>query len=106
MPLFAGDDEVIVPALFDIEVVSALVRRGASPASVARFFENHFIARTVVTIGPKAARAVRNVVGQTKLRAADALYVWVAVREGLPLVTADRQVLQRAPLAGANAIKP
>ena len=106
MPLFAGHDEIVVPALFDIEVVSALVRRGAAPASVALFFERHFASRKLVTIGPRTARAVRTVVGLTRLRAADALYVWLAAREGLPLVTADREVLSRAALAGATAIVP
>jgi predicted nucleic acid-binding protein len=33
---------------------------------------------------------------QTRLRAADAAYVWVASRAGLPLVTADQQILARA----------
>lgn len=96
MPLFAGQDEVIVPAIFDIEVTAALVRRGADPAHVATFFEKHFAARTLVTLGPRAVRATKTVVGATRLRAADALYVWLAAREKLPLITADVEVLQRA----------
>jgi predicted nucleic acid-binding protein len=95
MPLFAGRDEIVVPAFFDVEVVSALVRRGANPASVARFFEKHFASRILVTIGPRAARAARTIASKTRLRAADALYVWVAAREGLSLITGDTEVLQR-----------
>ncbi len=106
MPLFAGKDEVIVPAIFDVEVVAALVRRGAAPDNVAAFLERHFASRTLVTIGPRAARAARAVVGVTRLRAADALYVWLAAREALPLVTADTEILQRAALAGAQAVPP
>jgi predicted nucleic acid-binding protein len=106
MPLFGGHDEIVVPALFDIEVVSALVRRGVAPGSVERFFKRHFATRTLVTLGPRTARAVCSVVGLTRLRAADALYVWLAAREGLPLVTADREVLNRAPLAGVKALVP
>ena len=106
MPLFAGQDDVIVPAIFDIEVVAALVRRGAEPARVGAFFEKHFASRTIVTIGPRAARAARAVVGVTRLRAGDALYVWLAAREALPLVTADAEILQRAALAGAQALAP
>src|SRR5438132_54302 len=82
-------------AIVDIEVVSALVRRGAAPTRVAHFFEKHFSARTLVTIGPRAARAARAVVGLTNLRAADALYVWLAAREGVTLVTSDHEVLSR-----------
>jgi predicted nucleic acid-binding protein len=106
MPLFAGQDEVIVPAIFDVEVIAALVRRGAAPTNVAAFFEKHFASRTLVTIGPRAVRAARAVVGITRLRAADALYVWLATREALPLVTADAEILQRAALAGAQAVPP
>ena len=105
-PLFAGKDEIVVPAIFDIEVTSALVRRGAAPVTVERLFARHFASRRLVTIGPRAARAICNIAGATQLRAADAIYVWLAVREGLELVTLDREVLQRAPLAGANAIAP
>jgi predicted nucleic acid-binding protein len=106
MPLFAGHDQILVPAIFDIEVISALVRRGAVPSRVTLFFEKHFAARTLVTIGPRAVRAVRAVVGLTRLRAADALYVWLAAREGLPLVTADGELLQRASLVGVVAQAP
>jgi predicted nucleic acid-binding protein len=101
-----GSDEIVVPSLFEVEVVAALVRRGADPARVAQFFEQHFALRTVVTLGPRAARGARVVAGVTRLRAADALYVWLAAREGLPLVTADAEVLQRAALAGAQAVAP
>lgn len=106
MPLFAGEDDIVVPAIFDLEVTSALLRRGAAPASVDRFLAAHLIARTLVTIGPRAIGAVRGVIRKTRLRAADALYVWVAAREGLVLVTADREVLERAPLAGVSVEPP
>ncbi len=80
LPLFAGRDEIVVPTIFDVEVVSALVRRGATLASVDRFFEKHFASRQLVT----------------RLRAADSFYVWVAAREGLSLVTTDAKVIARA----------
>jgi predicted nucleic acid-binding protein len=105
-PLFMGDDQTVVPAIFDIEVISALVRRGAAPQSVGTFFERHFSSRRIVTIGPRAILAVRNLVGLTRLRAADALYVWVAAREALPLITTDREILARAALAGVTAMLP
>jgi predicted nucleic acid-binding protein len=94
--LFAGEDEVVVPVLFDVEVTAALVRRGADPARVAAFFRKHFASRTVVTLGPRAARATQAIVNSTQLRASDAFYVWVAAREGLPLVTANAEILRRA----------
>jgi len=106
MPLFAGRDEIVVPSIFDLEVTAALVRRGVTPDRVAAFLARHLATRRLVGIGPRAVRTARAVVTTTRLRAADALYVWVAVREDLPLVTADREVIQRAPLAGARAMEP
>lgn len=106
MPLFAGRDEIVVPAIFDVEVTSALLRRGTAPATVRSFFARHLTRRTLVTLGPRAIRAVCGIVDKTRLRAADAFYVWVAVREDLVLVTADLEISSRAPLAGVEVIAP
>ncbi len=106
MPLFAGRDEIVVPSIFDIEVTSALVRRGVTPDRVAAFFDRHLASRRLVTIGPRVVRAVRTVVNATRLRAADALYVWLAAHEGVPLVTTDHEIIQRASLAGARTLEP
>jgi predicted nucleic acid-binding protein len=106
LPLFAGRDEIVVPSIFDLEVTSALVRRGIAPDRVAAFFDQHLAARRLVTIGPRAVRAARTILAATRLRAADALYVWVAARENLTLVTSDREVVDRAALAGVRALQP
>ncbi len=95
-PLFAGADEIVVPAHFEVEVASALLRRGVHAGTVDHVIEHVLAARTVVTLGPKAARATRAIVKKTQLRAGDALYVWVSTREGLPLVTADAEIHRRA----------
>jgi predicted nucleic acid-binding protein len=101
--LLTGADVVVVPAIFDFEVTSALVRGQASPASARRYLERDLAARTLITIGPRAARAISAVAAKTRLRAADAAYVWVAVSRGLPLVTLDLEIGQRA--AGLCAIE-
>jgi len=106
LPFFGGRDDVVVPAIFDVEVVSALVRRGAEPARVAELFDRHLATRDLVAIGPRVVRVVRGIVSATRLRAADAFYVWVATREGIPLVTLDRDVIARAPLVGATVRMP
>jgi predicted nucleic acid-binding protein len=106
LPLFAGRDQIVVPSIVDLEVTSALVRRGITPDRVAAFFARHLASRRLVSIGPRVIRAARTVVNTTRLRAADALYVCLAAREDVPLVTADRKVLERAALAGARAIEP
>ena len=104
--VFAGVDEIVVPSIFEIEVISALVRRGAPHALVARFLAEHFGARKVVTLGPRAARSASRVAAITKLRAADAVYVWLAAKEDVPLITLDAEVRQRAALAGVAALSP
>jgi predicted nucleic acid-binding protein len=48
-----------------------------------------------VTIGPRAARAISGVAARTRLRAADAVYAWVASSRGVPLVTLDREIAQK-----------
>jgi predicted nucleic acid-binding protein len=106
LPIFAGREAIVVPAIFDVEVTAALVRRGVPARRVDEFFLRHLAARTLVVIGPRAARAAQGVAGATRLRAADALYVWVAARHGLELITADEEVLRRAPLAGVSATLP
>lgn len=105
-PFFARKDEVVVPAIFDVEVVSALVRRGADPARVAVLFRKHLSSRKLVPLGPRVVRAVRGVVSATRLRAADSFYVWVAMRDAIPLVTVDDEILARAAIVGVTARKP
>jgi predicted nucleic acid-binding protein len=106
MPLFAGRDEIVVPAIFELEVTAALTRRGLERTRVAGFLAQHLAQRTSVTIGPRAIRGANRILAKTRLRAADALYVWVAAREELPLVTLDHEVLARAGLAGVTVALP
>jgi predicted nucleic acid-binding protein len=105
-PLFAGRDEIVVPAIFDFEVTAALVRRGIDPLRVEAFFTRHLTARERVAIGTRYSRAIRRIIGVTRLRAADSLYVWVAAREGLDLVTTDDEILARATHVGVTAVRP
>ncbi len=93
--LLAGADEIVVPAIFDVEVTSALIRARAPAAAVRRYLEHDLAARRLVTIGPRAAHAISGIAARTQLRAADAAYVWVASQRGLPLVTLDREIADR-----------
>jgi predicted nucleic acid-binding protein len=105
-PLLQGADSVVVPSVFEVEVVASLVRAGLAAAD-ARRAADLFVARArIVTIGPRAARAASSVAARTRLRTGDAIYVWVAEREGLPLVTFDGEILTRAHLAGVSAVSP
>jgi predicted nucleic acid-binding protein len=95
-PLLKGQDSIVVPAIFSIEVAAALTRAGFTSDEVERFTEAFVARATVVTLGPRNAARIRRVVFATRLRAADATYAWLAGREGVPLVTADIEMKVRA----------
>jgi len=95
-PLLKGDDAIVVPAIFRIEVASALARAGFTADQIERFVGAFLARATVVTIGPVRAARIERVAIATRLRAADAIYVWLATREGIPLVTGDVEVQRRA----------
>lgn len=102
--LLSGADAIVVPAIFDAEVTASLVRGRASVPAVRSYLEQDLGARQLVTIGPRAARAISGVAARTRLRAADAAYVWVASSRGLPLVTLDREIAQKVgPLCQVEA---
>lgn len=93
--LLTGIDAIVVPAIFDVEVTAALVRGKASSSAAREYLDRDLGARQLVTLGPRAARAISGVAARTRLRAADAAYVWVASSHGLPLVTLDVEIAQR-----------
>lgn len=94
--VLGGGEEVVLPALFSIEVGAALARVGEPPAAV-RAYVDALVSSAVqiVAIGPRNARKVRDLAIAAKLRAADAMYVWLAAKEGIPLCTLDKEIVQR-----------
>jgi predicted nucleic acid-binding protein len=90
--LLTGTDAIVVPAIFDVEVTATLVRGQASGDAARAYLDRDLGARQLVTIGPRAARAISAVAARTSLRAADASYVWVASSRGLALVTLDQEI--------------
>jgi predicted nucleic acid-binding protein len=95
-PLLRGVDAIVVPSIFRIEVASALARSRFSALQVRRFVRGFLARATVVAIGPRRALEIESVAVATRLRAVDAIYVWLAEARGLPLVTADEEIHQRA----------
>lgn len=95
-----------MPAIFDVEVVATLARAGYAPTDARRAADLFVGPSRAVTLGPRAARAASSAASRTRLRTGDAIYVWVAEREGLPLVTFDAEILARAQLAGVVTIAP
>ncbi|MBI4953659.1 MAG: type II toxin-antitoxin system VapC family toxin [Myxococcales bacterium] len=102
--LLTGQDEIVVPAIFEVEVTSALVRAGVPPVACASYLATDLACRQQVTLGPRAVRGIVAVVATPRLRAADAAYVWVASTRGLPLVTLDREIAPK--VAGLCRVEP
>jgi predicted nucleic acid-binding protein len=105
-PLLQGIDSIVVPAIFDVEVVATLVRAGYPPADARRAADLFVCSARTLILGPRAARAASSTASRTHLRTGDAIYVWVAERQGLPLVTFDSEILARAHLASVTAVAP
>lgn len=82
--------------LFSIEVAAALSRRGADAAVLRRYLAPLLAPpNRVAVLGPKAAARVVGVAIRYGLRGADAVYAWLAEQEDVPLVTLDREHLDR-----------
>ncbi len=105
-PLLQGIDSIVVPAIFDVEVVATLVRAGYTSANARRAADLFIGSARAVVLGPRAAKAASSTASRTHLRTGDAIYVWVAEREALQLVTFDAEILARAHLAGVTALAP
>jgi len=56
-PLLQGIDSIVIPSIFDAEVVATLVRAGVLPIDVRRAAGLFLTRARVVTLGPRAARA-------------------------------------------------
>ena len=95
--ILTGRDELLVPALFPIEVTSALARRAAWPKPQIATYVTRLLAPPcrVVTLGARSARAASQLAAAMRLRAADAVYVWVAAKAGVLLVSLDDEILER-----------
>jgi len=94
--ILAGHDEMVVPAIFPIEVGASLARAGEPTEAVCAYVDALMsVAIAVATIGPLRARKIRDLAIASKLRAADAAYVWLSAQEAVPLCTLDREMATR-----------
>lgn len=57
MPLFAGRDEIVVPAIFELEVTAALTRRGVESKRIAGFLAQHLAQRSRSTSAHERSEA-------------------------------------------------
>lgn len=100
-------DSIVVPAIFQVEVTSALARRGLTAANIAAYVAGLLARAEVVTIGPKRARSIAALAQASRLRAGDACYVWVARDAGVRLLTDDAEIIVRgAAHCGVSRLEP
>ena len=89
---------LVAPALLVIEVASAIARPTRQPEVAKAALQRLYSVRTLrlVTVGPVLARSAVNVAADLQLRAGDTTYVTVAYKLGIPLVSWDKEQLDRA----------
>lgn len=94
--VLGGQVEIAVPVIFGIEVGASLARVG-EPIDAVEAYVGALMRVTaeLAAIGPRRAKQIRDLAIASRLRAADAIYVWLAVRENVPLCTLDREVVLR-----------
>lgn len=95
--ILAGTDEIAVPAIFSIEVAASLARVGWRLPDIDEYLStlaDHVVENAA--IGRVRAPRIRAVAARSRLRAADAAYVWLAAARRLTLLTLDREVQTRA----------
>jgi len=94
--VLSGEHQVVVPAIFPIEVGASLVRVG-EPIIAVRAYVDALVsaAEPTASIGPRRARLILELAMQARLRAADAAYLWLAAHESVPLYTLDRELAER-----------
>ena len=93
--VFLGNDDIVVPVIFSIEVAASLSRAGVALPAIRRYVKQLLGAAVIVGLGGRAAREAREAAMRWKLRAADAVYVWLATREDVPLCTLDGEIGRR-----------
>jgi predicted nucleic acid-binding protein len=92
-----GEDELVLPALFGIEVAGALSRVGEPDPKIRDLVDRLTSPpHDVVVLGASRSRRIMDVAMVGKLRATDATYVWLASSRRLALCTLDSEMASRA----------
>jgi predicted nucleic acid-binding protein len=95
-----GGAELLLPPLFQIEVVATLCRAGGSLRAAAAFIDSIMIPPArVVVMGPRAALRAQEIAALYRLRGADAVYASTAHQHNATLVSLDNEHLLRVPFA-------
>jgi predicted nucleic acid-binding protein len=104
-----GGVRAVVPVLWQLELSNVLLivqRRGLMTAEDVdaglRYFERFLASRAEVVAAFSEMREILRLGRELNLTSYDALYLDLAIREGLPLATLDRRLAQAAEKAGVK----
>ena len=97
--ILRGDDAIVVPSLFGIEVVAGLTRRGHDAAGAEAFVDALLAPPSeTITLGPVRAAMIRRTAAASRLRAADACRRQAGPSQLEPLEQqAGKQIAKAAP---------
>jgi predicted nucleic acid-binding protein len=110
LDLVTSGSEAVVPALWPYEIANVLAlaerRRRATWASIRSFLDRLYTLPVRVDEGRMtvAFEQVLATARQRRLSAYDAAYLELAVREGLPLATLDRDLRRAASAVGVKIV--
>jgi len=107
-PCWKGWWAVVVPALWPVEVANALLmgerRKRIRPTQIRRFvtlLEGLSVVADTQSVG-NTVNGLLPLAREHKLSAYDAAYLDLAIREGLPLATLDKNLQRAARNAGVG----
>ncbi len=107
----ARGDEALVPALWPLEVVNSLIvavrQKGISAAQFETFLQDLKDLPVVVDIDglKRVYSSIARLSQQHQLSSYDAAYLDLAVAEGLPLATLDKNLVAAAKRAGVELLR-
>jgi len=104
----AEEEPIVAPVILLAEVSAALARASTdepSPIEAVKLLRGHGLVELFPVDETLAARAAV-IAAACRLRGADAIYVALADRLAMPLVTSDRQQLERGARVVATCAPP
>lgn len=94
---------LVAPDLLKVEVAAAVSRATNDEQAGLLALQNmkRFVGINFLSFSPAAIELVARTAAAFKLRTGDAFYVAIAVRERIPLVTLDREIIRIANQTGS-----
>lgn len=94
---------LVAPEFMTVEVSAALIRQTGQPAAVKQTINDlyKYSDLSIIPLDSLLVRQAANIATDLRLRAGDAIYVTLAHQLGIPLISWDKEQLQR----GGNLVE-